>query len=77
VLQLVSRPTPCGFTSAYKLVEKDMVAYESMMWIRTHDTWICCEGLDMVHMLLTGYTVCVCQYWMYECCQEGTFLVWS
>jgi hypothetical protein len=31
----------------------------------------------MVCMLLTGRTVCVCQYWMYGRDQDGTFLPWG
>jgi hypothetical protein len=43
-----------------------MVAYRSGTWVRTHDTWFLWDGHGMVHMLLIGYTIRVCQYWMYE-----------
>jgi hypothetical protein len=68
---------PCSFTSVYESVEKDTEAYGSGTWVRMHDTWVLWEGHDMVRMLLTGCTVRVCQYWMYGCSQEGTFLAWG
>jgi hypothetical protein len=68
------RADPRGFTGAYGSVEKDTVAYGSGTWVRTHDVWVLQEGHGMVRMLLTGRTVRVCQYWMYERGQEGTFL---
>jgi hypothetical protein len=68
------RANPRGFTSAYGSVEKDMVVYESGMWVRRHDAWVLWEGHSMVCMLLTGRTVRVCQYWTYGRGQEGTFL---
>jgi hypothetical protein len=71
------RADPHGFTDAYESVEKDTVAYGSGMWVRTYDAWVLWEGHGMVHMLLTRYTVCVCQYWTYERGQEGTFLAWG
>jgi hypothetical protein len=48
-----------------------VVAYGSGIWVRTHNTWVFWQGHDMVHMLLTGHTVRVCQYWTYERGQEG------
>jgi hypothetical protein len=72
-----SRVDPRGFTGTYGSVEKDTVAYESGTWVHTHDTWVLWEGHSMVHKLLTGRTVRVCQYWMYGCGQEGTFLAWG
>jgi hypothetical protein len=35
-----------SFMGAYGPVEKDMVAYESGMWIRTHDAWV--NGRDTI-----------------------------
>jgi hypothetical protein len=46
----------------YGSVEKDMVEYESGTWVRTHDASVLWEGHDMIHMLLTGRTICICQY---------------
>jgi hypothetical protein len=65
-----------GFTGAYGSVEKDTMTYGSgtCVCVRTHDVWVICEGHDMVRMLLTGRTVCVCEYWTYGHGQEGTFL---
>jgi hypothetical protein len=63
VLQMVLEPHV--FTGVYIPVEKDMVVYRSGTWVRTHDAWVLCEGHGMVHMLLTGYMVRVCQYWTY------------
>jgi hypothetical protein len=34
------RADPRGFTNAYESVEKDMVAYGSRTWVRTHDAWV-------------------------------------
>jgi hypothetical protein len=48
---------------------KDTVAYKSGTWVCTHDVWVHLEGHGMVHMLLTGRTMHVCQYWMYGCDQ--------
>jgi hypothetical protein len=31
---------PCGFTGAYRSVEKDTIAYGSGSWVRTHDAWV-------------------------------------
>jgi hypothetical protein len=53
---------PHGFTGAYGLVEKDMVAYGSETWVRTYDAWVLREGHGMVRMLLLGCTVHICQY---------------
>jgi hypothetical protein len=50
------RADPRGFTGAYGSFEKDMVAYRSRMWVRTHDVWVLWERHGMVHMLLTGRT---------------------
>jgi hypothetical protein len=52
-------------------VEKDTGAYGSGMWVRTHDAWVLREGHSMVHMLVTGHTVRIYQYWMYGCGQGG------
>jgi hypothetical protein len=71
------RADPRGFMSAYGSIEKDTVAYGSGTWVCTHDAWVLWEGHDMVCMLLTRHTICVCQYWMYGHGQEGTFLAWS
>jgi hypothetical protein len=58
-------------------VEKDTIAYGSGMWVHTHDAWVLWEGHGMLHMLLTGCMVCLCQYKMYVRGQEGAFLTWS
>jgi hypothetical protein len=71
------RADPRGFTDVYGSVEKDTVAYGSGTWIRTHDVWVLWKRHVMIRMLLTGRTVCVCQYWMYGCGQEGMFLAWG
>jgi hypothetical protein len=71
------RAAPHGFTGVYMSVENDTVAYGSGTWVHTPDTWVLWEGHGMVCMLLTGHTVCVCQYWTYERGQEGTFLSWG
>jgi hypothetical protein len=44
----------------YGSVEKDMIAYGSGTWVRTHDAYVLWEAHDMVRMLLTGRAVCVC-----------------
>jgi hypothetical protein len=62
---------------AYGSVEKDMVAYGSGTWVRTYDTWVLWDGHGMVHILLTGRTAPICQYWTYGRDQEGTFLAWG
>jgi hypothetical protein len=62
---------------AYGSVEKDKIAYESGMWVRTHDMWVLWKEHGMVRMLLTRRTIHVCQYWTYERGQEGTFLAWG
>jgi hypothetical protein len=62
------------FMNAYGSVEKDTVAYGSDTWVCTHDVLVLWEGHGMVYMLLTGRMVCICQYWMCGCDQEGTFL---
>jgi hypothetical protein len=71
------RADPCSFMGAYEFVEKYMVAYRSGMWVRTYDAWVLWKGHGMVWMLLTGHTVCICQYWMYERGQERMFLAWG
>jgi hypothetical protein len=71
------RADPRGFTGAYGSVEKDTMTYRSGTWVRMRDVWVLWERHDMVYMLLTVHTVRVCQYWMYECDQEGTFLTWG
>jgi hypothetical protein len=71
------RADPRGFTNAYGSVEKDMVAYGSRTWVRTHDAWVLWEGHGMVRMLLTRCTVRVCQYWTYGRGQDETFLAWG
>jgi hypothetical protein len=63
-----------GFTGAYRSVDKDTIAYGLRTWVHTHDAWVLREGHGMVRMLLTGRTICVCQYWMYRRGQGGTFL---
>jgi hypothetical protein len=65
------------FMVAYVSVEKDMVAYGSETWVRTHAAWALWEGHDMLRMLLIGHTIRVCQYWTYGRDQEGIFLAWS
>jgi hypothetical protein len=60
----------------YESVEKDIIAYGSGTWIRTHDAWVLWEGHRMVYMLLTRCMIHVCQYWMYVRGQKGTFLAW-
>jgi hypothetical protein len=71
------RADPRGFTGTYGSVEKDTVAYGSGTWVRTHDVWVLREGYGMIHMLLTGRTVRICQYWTYRRGQGGTFLAWG
>jgi hypothetical protein len=71
------RANPRDFTDAYISVEKDTVVYGLGTWVRTHDAWVLWEGHSMIRMLLTRRTICVCQYWTYECGQEGMFLVWG
>jgi hypothetical protein len=66
-----------GFTGAYLSAETDTIVYGSGMWIHTHDEWVIWEGHSMIHMLLTGHTVCVYQYWTYKRGQEGIFLAWG
>jgi hypothetical protein len=51
--------------------------YGSGTQVRTHDAWVLWEGHGMVHMLLIGHTVRVCQYWTYGRGQEGMFLAWG
>jgi hypothetical protein len=34
------RADPRGFTGAHVSVEKDMIAYGSETWVRTHNVWI-------------------------------------
>jgi hypothetical protein len=51
-----------GFTSVYESVEKNTAAYEPDTWVCTHGVCARCEGHNMIHTLLTGCTVCVCQY---------------
>jgi hypothetical protein len=40
--------------------------YGTGTWVRTHNAWVLWEGHGMVRMLLTGCTVRVCQYLMYD-----------
>jgi hypothetical protein len=77
VLQMVLEPTFTVSRCVYGSVEKDTVAYGSGTWVHMYDAWVHWEGHDMVCMLLTGCTVHVCQYWIYERGVEGTFLAWS
>jgi hypothetical protein len=77
VLQNCIRVDPGGFTGAYGSVEKDTMAYGLETWVRPHDAWVLWEGDGMICMLLTGRTICVCQYWTYERGQEETFLAWG
>jgi hypothetical protein len=49
------------FTYAYESVEKDTVANGSGIWVHTHDLWVLREGHSMVHIMLTGRTLCICQ----------------
>jgi hypothetical protein len=54
-------------------IEKNMVAYGSETWVHTYDTCVIWERHGMVSMLLTGCTICVCQYWTYKHGQMGCF----
>jgi hypothetical protein len=76
VSQMVSEPT-LTVSRAYRSIEKDTVVYGSGTWIHTHNVWVLWKGHNMVHMLLTGRMIHVCQYWMYGRSQEGTFLAWG
>jgi hypothetical protein len=51
------RADPRGFMGAYGSVEKDTTG----TWVRKHDAWVLWERHGMVHMLLTGHIVHICQ----------------
>jgi hypothetical protein len=53
------------------------VAYGSGMWVRMYDVWVLWEGHGMIHILLTGRTVRIYQYWTYGHGQEGMFMAWG
>jgi hypothetical protein len=59
VLQMVSEST-LAVSRVRTSQLRRTVTYGSVTWVRTHYVWVLWEGHDMIRMLLTGCTVCVC-----------------